>query len=198
MLPSKPLKPAARGEDKKAAKKAGNLDDLFKGPVVAPGLTATNIDDALDALTLATGGEGEEKKAVAGIDRHPERRQKAALAAFEDKRLPELRKEHPGLRLQQYKDLIYKEFQKVCLYCALFNDSLLRIHLIKFTQHTTLRDQRSEIWQQQRNERLNIGWRRNDHDTGQRSFTTVLVYSTGVTKFGGKRVQCNVPNYYNE
>jgi hypothetical protein len=99
--------------DKKATRKSSGLDDLFKGPVVAPGLSATNIDDALDALTLTTGGEGEERKAVAGIDRHPERRQKAALAAFEDKRLPEMRQEHPGLRLQQYKDLIYKEFQKV-------------------------------------------------------------------------------------
>jgi hypothetical protein len=76
-------------------------------------LAASNIDDALDALSLTQGGEGEERKALAGIDRHPERRQKAALAAFEDRRLPELRKEHPGLRLQQYKDLIYKEFQKV-------------------------------------------------------------------------------------
>jgi hypothetical protein len=112
-LPSKPAK-ASRGDDKKAVKKSTGLDDLFKGPAVAPGLSATNIDDALDALTLTTGGEGGERKAIAGIDRHPERRQKAALAAFEDKRLPEMRKEHPGLRLQQYKDLIYKEFQKVC------------------------------------------------------------------------------------
>lgn len=111
-MPAKPVK-AARGEDKKATKKAGTLDDLFKGPAIGTALSATNIDDALDALSLTTGGEGEERKAVAGIDRHPERRQKAALAAFEDKRLPELRKEHPGLRLQQYKDLIYKEFQKV-------------------------------------------------------------------------------------
>jgi hypothetical protein len=111
-LPSKPVRP--RGDEKKATKKSGNLDDLFtKGASVGPALSASNIDDALDALTLTTGGEAEEKKAVAGIDRHPERRQKAALAAFEDKRLPTLREEHPGLRLQQYKDLIYKEFQKV-------------------------------------------------------------------------------------
>lgn len=90
------------------------MDDLF-APTVRGGaaLTATNIDDALDALSLTQGGEGEERKALAGIDRHPERRQKAALAAFEDRRLPELREEHPGLRLQQYKDIIYKEFQKV-------------------------------------------------------------------------------------
>ena len=113
---SLPSKPAAkvRGDEKKAVKRAGNLDDLFAPKKeVVPALTASNIDDALDALSLTQGGEGEERKALAGIDRHPERRQKAALAAFEDRRLPELRKEHPGLRLQQYKDLIYKEFQKV-------------------------------------------------------------------------------------
>ena len=115
-LPTKPVRPvAARGEEKKAVKKTDNLDDLFSGPSVAPALTASNIDDALEALTLAAGGEVEERKAVAGIDRHPERRQKAALAAYEDRRLPELKKEHPGLRLQQYKELIFKEFQKVCL-----------------------------------------------------------------------------------
>lgn len=179
-LPAKPVKPVARGEDKKAAKKTGNLDDLFKGPVVAPGLTATNIDDALDALNLATGGEGEERKAVAGIDRHPERRQKAALAAFEDKRLPELRKEHPGLRLQQYKDLIFKEFQKVSLSSATADESLLKIHLIKSMQHIMQQDRTSETWPQQRNERSSNGLRRNSH-AWERSFLNILVHSTGVT-----------------
>ena len=94
------------------------MDDLFITPT-GPALAASNIDDALDALILTTGGDAEDKKAVAGIDRHPERRQKAALAAYEDKRLPELKQEHPGLRLQQYKDLIYKEFQKVQTLCLI-------------------------------------------------------------------------------
>ena len=111
VLPSKPAVRTLRGEDKKATKRAGGLDEVLAS---APGLTASNIDDALDALSLTRSGEGEERRAVAGIDRHPERRHKAALAAFEDRRLPELKKEHPGLRLQQYKDLIHKEFQKVC------------------------------------------------------------------------------------
>ena len=112
-LPNKPTQRPVRGEEKKAAKKAVNIDDISKGPTIAPALIASNIDDALDALSLVAGGESEERNAVAAIDRHPERRQKAALAAFEDRRLPELKKEHPGLRLQQYKELIFKEFQKV-------------------------------------------------------------------------------------
>jgi hypothetical protein len=32
------------------------------------------------------------------IDRHPERRFKAAYKAFEERRLPEIEVEHPGLR----------------------------------------------------------------------------------------------------
>lgn len=46
------------------------------------------------------------------MDRHPERRFKAAYAAFEERRLPELREEHKGLRLGQMKELIKKEFEK--------------------------------------------------------------------------------------
>lgn len=48
----------------------------------------------------------------ATVDRHPERRFKAAYAAYEERRLPELREEHKGLRLGQMKELIKKEFEK--------------------------------------------------------------------------------------
>lgn len=43
---------------------------------------------------------------------HPERRYKAALAAYKERELPTLRQEHPGLRLNQYEELIYKNFKK--------------------------------------------------------------------------------------
>lgn len=43
---------------------------------------------------------------------HPERRYKAAFAAYKERELPELRKSHPGLRLQQYEELMYKDFKK--------------------------------------------------------------------------------------
>lgn len=72
----------------------------------AAALHASGIDDALDALSLATG------KHTDSIDRHPERRFKAAYAAFEERRIPEVRQEHPGLRLGQVKELIRKEFEK--------------------------------------------------------------------------------------
>jgi len=126
-----------------------------------PALAASNIEDALDALSLTTGGEAEDRKAVAGIDRHPERRQKAALAAFEDKRLPELKQEHPGLRLQQYKDLIYKEFQKVFFFIFALTYSHLRIHSIRFMPRMMLREENFENLLPQRNGKLSNASRRN-------------------------------------
>jgi hypothetical protein len=70
-------------------------------------LNASGIDNALDALALATdgGGGGE------AIERHPERRFRAAYAAFEARRLEEMRDDRT-LRRQQKVDLVRKEFEK--------------------------------------------------------------------------------------
>jgi hypothetical protein len=46
------------------------------------------------------------------VDRHPERRYKAALAAYEARRMPELEEEQKGLRQNQRRDIIRKEFEK--------------------------------------------------------------------------------------
>lgn len=89
---------------KPPAKKAGKGGSGIDGALSS--LSAHNIDDAISALQI-TSGKGEDK-----IDRHPERRFKPALKAYEERRLPEIREEHPGLRLNQYKQRIYEEFQK--------------------------------------------------------------------------------------
>lgn len=68
-------------------------------------INASGIDNALDALTLTSGADTK-------VDRHPERRFKAAYAAFEARRLPELEEEHKGLRKQQRVDMIRKEFER--------------------------------------------------------------------------------------
>ncbi|KAE8148268.1 hypothetical protein BDV25DRAFT_141940 [Aspergillus avenaceus] len=68
-------------------------------------LNASGIDNALDALSL-TGKESSK------VDRHPERRFKAAYAAYEARRMPEVEEDHPGLRRQQRIELIKKEFEK--------------------------------------------------------------------------------------
>ncbi|KAJ6606195.1 hypothetical protein DFH09DRAFT_1119564 [Mycena vulgaris] len=76
--------------------------------------TATGIDNALDLLEIVTAkmDKASVGQQAAGIERHPERRFKAAFEAYQERELPIARKEHPGLRLQQYKDLLFKQFQK--------------------------------------------------------------------------------------
>lgn len=71
-----------------------------------PALNASGIDNALDALSLTSANSSEK------IDRHPERRFKAAYAAYEARRMPELEEEHKGLRKKQREDMIRKEFER--------------------------------------------------------------------------------------
>jgi hypothetical protein len=98
---------------KTAPKKTRGLDlsqlDDDGGSKKQPGIVATNIDDALDALGLDEGGAAASK-----IDRHPERRRKAAYAAFEERRLREMDNDGTGagLRLNQRKERLRKEFEK--------------------------------------------------------------------------------------
>jgi len=85
------------------------LDDptlLARASRTAPTINASGIDNALDALALDSKSATTEQ-----IDRHPERRYKAAYAAFEERRLEEM-KEDKGLRRQQKVELIRKEFEK--------------------------------------------------------------------------------------
>ncbi|XP_056585524.1 coiled-coil domain-containing protein 124 [Triplophysa dalaica] len=62
---------------------------------------ARTIEDAIAAL-----GTKED------VDRHPERRMKAAFAAFEEVNLPRLKMENPNMRLSQLKQLLKKEWTK--------------------------------------------------------------------------------------
>ena len=101
---SLPIKPGK----KPPVKKSRGLDlSGLDGPSsksVLSTLNATGIDDALDALDLTKGNNDK-------IDRHPERRFKAAYTAFETRRLDEM-KDEKGLRRQQKIDQIRKEFEK--------------------------------------------------------------------------------------
>jgi membrane protein involved in colicin uptake len=107
-LPSKPSN-KNRGAAKIAARKTGKIDDFLNDQAPSSEISASGLDNVLEALTLTKkNGPVSDKE----IDRHPERRFKAALAAYEERRIPEARKENPGLRLQQVKQLIFKEFEK--------------------------------------------------------------------------------------
>lgn len=102
---------APKGANKKTAeKKTKGLDlsqlDADDGPSKPVTLNASGIDNALDALDL-TASSNEVK-----LERHPERRFKAAYAKFEERRLPEIEIENPGLRKNQRVELCRKEFEK--------------------------------------------------------------------------------------
>lgn len=95
---------ASLPKPKKVEKKKGKEDVVLEKQ---PTLSATNIDDALDALSIT-----KSKVSTKDVERHPERRFKAAYQAYEETRLAELKAENSGLRQQQMKDLCFKEFQK--------------------------------------------------------------------------------------
>jgi hypothetical protein len=66
--------------------------------------TARNLDQAIDLLGSSGAG--------AGGDAHPEKRQKAAHKAFEERMLVELKESMPGMRMSQYKDRIFEMWKK--------------------------------------------------------------------------------------
>lgn len=67
------------------------------------GEVARDIDSAIKVL----GGNS-----VPEIDRHPEKRMKAAYLEFEEENLPRLKAENPNMRLSQIKQLLKKEWMK--------------------------------------------------------------------------------------
>ncbi|OLY81666.1 Coiled-coil domain-containing protein 124-like protein, partial [Smittium mucronatum] len=85
-------------------------------------LSASGLDDALhvfdtisleESLASSHAVSIDKSSGFSGlVDRHPERRHKAALKAFEERELPRLKEENKGLRLQQLKQLLWKEWQK--------------------------------------------------------------------------------------
>ena len=81
------------------------LDEPAGGSKTNSALNATGIDNALDALSLTNNDTSK-------VDRHPERRFKAAYAAYEARRMPEVEEENKGLRKNQREALIRKEFER--------------------------------------------------------------------------------------
>lgn len=86
--------------------KLGDLDGDDEESAKAAALNASGIENALDALSLTKDAN------TTKVERHPERRYPAAYAAYEARRLPEIEKEHRGLRKNQRQDLCRREFRK--------------------------------------------------------------------------------------
>ncbi|KIM49567.1 hypothetical protein M413DRAFT_438758 [Hebeloma cylindrosporum] len=112
--PAKDVKPAGPG----AIAAGGGLGEpspkTNEPAAEVESYAATGIDNALDLLEVVTAkmDKASVGQQAAAIETHPERRFKGALEAYQERELPNIRKEHPGLRLQQYKELLYKQFQK--------------------------------------------------------------------------------------
>ncbi|KAK0093671.1 hypothetical protein PV326_012942 [Microctonus aethiopoides] len=70
--------------------------------IVLEGETAHGIDEALSILSTKD----------PEVDRHPEKRMKAAYASFEERMMPIIKENNPTLRLSQLKQLLKKEWMK--------------------------------------------------------------------------------------
>merc|ERR1719195_23707 len=67
------------------------------------GESASSVTEAIKVLSIVQ----DEK-----VDKHPEKRMKAAYTEFEERRLQELKAENKSLKLSQLKQMIFKEWQK--------------------------------------------------------------------------------------
>lgn len=63
---------------------------------------ARSVEDAIAVLNVSG----------TPVDRHPEKRMKAAYSAFEERELPRLKQENPNMRLSQLKQLLKKDWMK--------------------------------------------------------------------------------------
>ncbi|KAJ2847804.1 hypothetical protein IWW36_003665 [Coemansia brasiliensis] len=113
---SKPTKPATRGSEKKAVIKEQAQATAEQQNAPVKEYQARNIDDALLLLDTVNEDVGESSMSAAQkgqlVDRHPERRFKAALNAYTDKHFESVKAENPGLRKRQIDDIIFKQFKK--------------------------------------------------------------------------------------
>jgi len=98
------LPKAKTGNAKTAQKKTKGIDSALDTFIKPSALNATGIENALDALDVAADSKDK-------VDRHPERRFKAAYTVYEERRMEEM-KDEKGLRRQQKIDQIRKEFEK--------------------------------------------------------------------------------------
>ncbi|KRX64489.1 Coiled-coil domain-containing protein [Trichinella sp. T9] len=88
----------------KAENKCVTLNDLEKNVnhLTVEGEEARTVDDAIMILN----------DKMTKVDLHPEKRMRAAFAAFQERNLPLLKKENPTLRQSQLMQMLKKEWQK--------------------------------------------------------------------------------------
>ena len=91
------LRPGPPTEGRPAVGRAANVASMAD-------IQASGVDAALSAMSLGGGGGDD--------DKHPEKRMKAAYKAYEEKMMPEMKQQYPGLKRQQYLDKIFSSWKK--------------------------------------------------------------------------------------
>ena len=130
---AKAKKKAEREKKEKEAKEAQEDADAAAAARAATSLTGNGIVDASEILGAADGELGSKlnkpldgENSVTGIDAslsvfkfgaadadpHPETKMKAAHRAFQEKLLPQMKEDFPGLKLSQYKEKIFELWKK--------------------------------------------------------------------------------------
>lgn len=118
-IPKKPSKPAQKVTRAKisdivaASSKQEKEEKHIETYLDAPVFENTNrleieVEEARtvdDAISILNSNQDD-------IDKHPEKRMKAAYKAYQQRRLHELKSENTGLRLSQLKQIISKEWEK--------------------------------------------------------------------------------------
>jgi len=102
------------------AKKLVPVDDTAALPenvnrLQVDGETARTVDEAISVLgyvSICMFISMIFSASTPEIDRHPEKRMRAAYQAYEDANIPRMKLDHPTLRLSQIKQLLKRDWQK--------------------------------------------------------------------------------------
>ncbi|PNF21083.1 Coiled-coil domain-containing protein 124 [Cryptotermes secundus] len=114
-----------RDDDKHAARKQQRKAETEKRKLATTKVKepVTHIEKPLEENVNRLQVVGEEARSIeeaiavlsfkeAEIDRHPEKRLKAAFTAFEEANLPRIKSENPTLRISQLKQILRKEWMR--------------------------------------------------------------------------------------
>jgi len=102
--------PKKKEKPKKEEPLERNINHVRMEEAAAAGnaMAASGVDGATALLQqLKTGADAADDK-----DANPERRRKAAFKAYEEREIPRMREENPGLKLSQIKERIFQAWQK--------------------------------------------------------------------------------------
>lgn len=97
---------AAAAEAAKAKEKLTHIEIPLEenvNQVKSDGDEARTVDEAISLLSVSDEPQ---------VDRHPEKRMRAAYAEYEETRLQVLKQENPNMRLSQLKQIVKKEWMK--------------------------------------------------------------------------------------